>query len=106
MVVAGFAQNELGVTVEQSLLIVRGQTTAQDGGRYLHRGISARPFERRFELADYVTVAGARFENGLLAIDLVRELPEEMKPRRITIRTAEALPKAQLREIEGAKQVA
>lgn len=106
MAVAGFAENELNVTVEQNLLVVRGQKVAQDGGQYLHRGIAERPFERRFELADYVTVAGARFANGLLAIELVRELPEEMKPRRIAIRTADALPKAKLREIEGAKQVA
>ena len=106
MAVAGFAENELNVTVEQNLLVVRGQKVAQDGGQYLHRGIAERPFERRFELADFVTVAGARFDNGLLAIELVRELPEEMKPRRIAIRTADALPKAKLREIEGAKQVA
>lgn len=106
MAVAGFAEDELSVTVEQNLLIVRGQKTAQYGGQYLHRGIAARPFERRFELADYVTVAGARFDKGLLAIELVRELPEEMKPRRIEIRTVDALPKGKLREIEGAKQVA
>ena len=106
MAVAGFADNELSVTVEQNLLVVRGHKVAQDGGQYLHRSIAARPFERRFELADYVTVAGARFDNGLLAIELVRELPEDMKPRRVEISTIDALPKGKLRQIEGAKQVA
>ena len=74
--------------------------------QYLHRGIAARAFQRRFELADHVKVVGARLMNGLLTIELKRELPEEMKPRRIAIATSEALPKAGKKQIEAEKQAA
>ncbi|HVW56942.1 MAG TPA: Hsp20 family protein, partial [Rhizobiaceae bacterium] len=73
---------------------------------YLHRGIAGRPFERRFELADHVKVVDASLANGLLTIDLRRELPEEMKPRRIEIATAETPTKARPKRIETDKQAA
>jgi len=106
MAVAGFAEDELSVTLEPNLLVVQGEKPTEDSGRYLHRGIATRPFVRRFELAEYVTVAGARLENGLLKIELVRELPEAMKPRQIEIHTREALPKGRLQQIDGGKQAA
>jgi molecular chaperone IbpA len=85
MAVAGFAQDDLSITTEPNLLIVTGQNGAQAGGEYLHRGIANRSFTRRFELADHVKVAGASLVNGLLTIELRREIPEAMKPRRIAI---------------------
>lgn len=89
--VAGFAQDDLDVTFQSNLLTVTGkkQETANDG--YLHRGIAARPFEHRFELADHVRVNGADLLNGLLSIDLIREIPEALKPRRIDIQTSSGL---------------
>lgn len=91
MAVAGFSQAELTVTHEPNLLVVAGQKSDEDDRHYLHHGIAGRAFERRFGLADHVKVAGANLENGLLTIDLRRELPEEMKPRRIAIANATAL---------------
>lgn len=85
MAVAGFRQDEIDITVHQNLLIVRGRKADGDGRNYIHRGIGAREFERRFALGDYVQVRGASLEDGLLTVDLVREVPEEMKPRRIEI---------------------
>jgi molecular chaperone IbpA len=89
--VAGFAQADLDVTFQSNLLTVTGkkQETANDG--YLHRGIAGRPVEHRFELADHVRVNGADLQNGLLSIDLVREIPEALKPRRIDIQTNPAV---------------
>jgi molecular chaperone IbpA len=75
MAVAGFAQDELSLTYKPNMLVVSGSKTGKDDGDYLHRGIATRAFERRFELADYVEVEAARLENGLLIIDLKRELP-------------------------------
>ena len=92
MAVAGFEPDELNVTGQQNLLTVTGRKQDGDNIQYLHRGIATRAFERRFELADYVKVTGARLENGLLTIDLVREIPEAMKPRRIPV-NAPAQPK-------------
>jgi molecular chaperone IbpA len=83
--VAGFTPEEISITAEQNQLTVEGQKRAQPNGQYLYQGISARAFRRQFNLADYVKVKGASFENGLLEIDLVREVPEAMKPRRIEI---------------------
>ncbi len=85
--VAGFAQDDLDITFQSNLLTVSGkkQETANEG--YLHRGIAGRPFEHRFELADHVRVNGADLRNGLLSIDLVREVPEALKPRKIDIQT-------------------
>ncbi|MCA1749791.1 MAG: Hsp20 family protein [Parasphingopyxis sp.] len=88
MAVAGFAQDELDVTVHENVLIITGRVAerAEDETReFIHRGIGTRAFERRFELADTIKVTGAGFENGLLNIDLKREVPEEKKPRRIDI---------------------
>jgi molecular chaperone IbpA len=89
MAVAGFSESELTVTCEPNLLIVTGDKPEAEGD-YLHRGIPGTSFERRFELADHVKVAEARLDKGLLTIALLRELPEEMKPRRIDIRAGEA----------------
>jgi molecular chaperone IbpA len=86
---AGFRPEEVNLTVEQNVLTLEGRKTDKDGKSFLHRGISARGFRRQFTLADYVEVKGARFENGLLVIDLQREIPETMKPRRIAINGAD-----------------
>jgi len=85
MAVAGFGQDELNIVHEPNMLVVSGERTEEHNGDYLHRGIAGRPFERRFELADHVKVTGASLINGLLTIDLQREIPEEMKPRKIEI---------------------
>jgi len=96
LAVAGFGDNDLNIEFKQNTLIVSGAKQPTDEGRrFLHRGIAERSFERRFGLADHVRVAGAKLENGLLSIDLVRELPEILKPRRIEINTgAQPKPKA------------
>jgi molecular chaperone IbpA len=86
MAVAGFAPNELDITVHENTLSVTGKAQKEEeGNRYLHRGIARRAFERRFSLADHLKVSGASLDNGLLNIDLVREVPEAMKPRQIKI---------------------
>ncbi|MCF7983464.1 MAG: Hsp20 family protein [Thiohalocapsa sp.] len=90
MAVAGFTGEDLSLESAQNLLTVSGarKEEPQDAHRrFLHRGIATRSFERRFQLADYVKIVDARLENGLLHIDLVREVPESMKPRKITIRS-------------------
>lgn len=89
--VAGFSHADLTLTFQSNLLTVSGNKGETQGDGYLHRGIAGRPFEHRFELADHVRVSGAGLENGLLSIDLVREIPEAMKPRKIEIQTAAAL---------------
>ncbi|MEQ1715451.1 MAG: Hsp20 family protein [Hyphomicrobium sp.] len=86
MAVAGFTAGELKVEAKESTLTVSGVKTPEDKQRaFLHRGIAARNFERRFQLADYVEVTAATFENGMLNIDLKRNIPERMKPRQIAI---------------------
>ena len=95
MAVAGFGEADIEVTAKENSLVVTGkkdnapeaQVQTQAAERYLHRGIATRAFERRFDLADHIRVTGARLENGLLHIELVRELPEAMKPRSIAIET-------------------
>jgi len=88
MAVAGFRDADLNVTVEDDLLIISGRVARdEEEKKYLHRGIAGRAFERRFTLADHIRVAGATLANGLLSVDLVREIPEEMKPRAIKIET-------------------
>lgn len=106
MALAGFAENELTITHEPNLLTVVGEKNDEEGREFLYHGIAGRAFRRRFELADHVKVVGASLVNGLLTIDLERELPEEMKPRRIAINAGPALPKAGLRRIGVEKQVA
>lgn len=105
MAVAGFGQDELTVTHEPNLLVVAGQKAGEDNGQYLHRGLTGRSFQRRFELADHVKVAGANLTNGLLTIELKREIPEAMKPRRIEIGTAPG-SSGEPRQIEAAQQAA
>ena len=84
--VAGFRPEDIELVAQQNLLTVTGKRAEDDGkGEYLHRGIAARPFERRFQLADFVEAGEASFENGLLSIALKRVVPEAMKPRRIEI---------------------
>ena len=86
MAVAGFAESELKVDVKEQFLSVRGEKKAEDKDRqFLYRGIGTRTFERRFRLADHVEVKGAELKNGLLHVDLVREIPEAKKPRSIPI---------------------
>jgi molecular chaperone IbpA len=85
LALAGFTPEEIAITAEQNVLTVEGRKADKGEHQYLYQGISARPFRRVFNLADYVEVKGATFEGGLLKIDLVREVPEAMKPRRIAI---------------------
>lgn len=88
LAVAGFGEDEISIEVKEGTLTVSGskQETAENAGKeVLYRGIAARSFERRFQLADHVEVKGASLENGLLHVDLVREIPEAMKPRTIAI---------------------
>jgi molecular chaperone IbpA len=86
LALAGFTPEEVTITAEQNVLTVEGSKSQKTETEYLYQGISARPFRRTFNLADYVQVKGASFEDGLLKIDLVREVPEAMKPRRIAIK--------------------
>ena len=86
LAVAGFSEDELAIEAREGLLVVTGRKAeAEDKASVLHRGIATRAFERRFQLADHVRVLEAATENGLLHIDLVREVPEALKPRRIEI---------------------
>lgn len=107
--VAGFKPNELDITAQQNLLVVAGRKAAESEsrGNFLHMGIANRNFERRFELADFVRVSDASLEDGLLTIDLVREVPEAMKPKKIAIN---GTPKLQVVEAstkdEGDSQAA
>ncbi len=94
MAVAGFSEQDLNIEVKEHALSVRGEKQEEtDDTTYLHRGIAARSFERRFQLADHVEVTGAKLENGLLHIDLKREIPEAMKPRTIEITAKGESPK-------------
>lgn len=91
LAVAGFRPEEIEVVAQQNLLTVTGKRSEDESaGAYLHRGIAVRPFERRFQLADFVEAGNARFEHGLLAIELKRVVPEAMQPRRIPISGAPA----------------
>ena len=98
MAVAGFTEDEISLEAKQNTLSVTAEKKeeAESENEVLFRGIAARSFERRFQLADYVKVAGAALENGLLHIDLQREIPEEMKPRKIEIGKG-------VKQIEGKK---
>ena len=99
MAVAGFTEAELNVTQKENELLVsgKGHPDRSNGTEYLYRGIGARDFERRFQLADHVRVTGAQLQNGLLSIELQRELPEEKKPRAIPIE-AQAMPRTITRQ--------
>ena len=86
MAVAGFSRDEIDITVQENTLVISGKAQGEDeANRYLHRGIARRAFERRFSLADHIKVVGASLDNGMLHVDLVHELPEAMKPRKIEI---------------------
>ncbi len=101
LAVAGFGEEELTITHEPNMLVIEGGRTENDEVQYLHHGLALKPFARRFELADHVTIVGAKLENGLLIIDLKKEIPEEMKPRRIAI-NVETDKKAASKRIESA----
>jgi molecular chaperone IbpA len=86
MAVAGFANGDLDITIHDNVLIVKGQISRPEKDvEYLHRGIAQRAFEHRFQLADHIKVSGADLTNGLLDIHLKREVPEQMKPRKVSI---------------------
>ena len=94
MAVAGFSEEELAITSEHNKLLVKGEKAEEketEESRFLYRGIATRSFERRFNLADHVRVSGARLDNGLLHIELEREVPEAMKPRKIDIQSSSVL---------------
>jgi molecular chaperone IbpA len=91
LAVAGFRPDQISVTVQQNTLVIVGRQNQKADQDYVHRGIATRDFERRFSLADFVEVKDATFEDGLLQIDLVREVPEAMRPKRIEIRSGNAV---------------
>ena len=97
LAIAGFAPSDVTITAQQNLLIVSARQNATEQVQYLYQGISARAFERRFNLADHVEVDNAIFENGLLQINLVRRIPEAMRPRRIEIGPAGSEPRGDKR---------
>lgn len=105
LAVAGFGEEDLALEQKEGTLVVNGRKQQEQAGTtYLHRGLASRAFERRFELAEHVNVVGARLVNGLLEIDLVREVPEALKPRRIQI-AAGSVPggKGGVKLVEGEK---
>jgi molecular chaperone IbpA len=85
LAVAGFKANEIDITAQQNLLVIKGARAEAEGKDFVHVGIANRSFERRFELADFVRVENADLADGLLTIDLVREVPEAMKPKKILV---------------------
>jgi molecular chaperone IbpA len=104
MAVAGFSENDIEITAQENLLVVTGNLGEPREGvtTYLYRGIATRAFERRFSLADHVKVVGATLADGVLQVDLERELPEAMKPRRIAV---ESRPGSGPKVLEGKKVV-
>ncbi len=104
--VAGFRQGEIDITSHQNVLIIRGQKGEETGNNYVHRGIATRSFERRFALADHIQVTGADLHDGMLSIDLVREIPEAMKPRKIEIggSASTGQPQGQQQTIEASAE--
>jgi molecular chaperone IbpA len=104
MAVAGFSPAELDITVQENTLLVTGKAQKEDenGGGYLHRGIARRTFERRFSLADHMKVTGASLDNGLLYVEVVREVPEAAKPRTIKIATTLETVQPQVTEQKAA----
>jgi len=88
LAVAGFDQSEIDIKVEKGVLSVHGKKSSEETSTYLHHGIANRAFDRKFNLADYVEVIGADLSNGLLTINLVKEIPEAMKPKTIQINQA------------------
>jgi molecular chaperone IbpA len=86
LALAGFDPDDIAITAEQNVLTIEGRKSDKGNHQYLYQGISARPFRRVFNLADHVQVTSAAFQNGLLKVELVREIPEAMRPRRISIK--------------------
>lgn len=103
LAVAGFSREEIEITAQQNLLLVTGRKDDKANANYLHIGIANRSFERRFELADFVFVEDARLQDGLLVIDLVREVPEAMKPKTIAIKTGAPLAAVENKTDDQAK---
>ncbi len=105
LAVAGFARDDIEITAQQNLLLVKGKKDETTGSTsaFLHLGIANRGFERRFELADFVRVDDARLNDGLLTIDLVREVPEAMKPKTIAIKTGAPLAAIPVNETDEAR---
>ena len=97
LALAGFSPDEIALTAEQNVLTVEGRKAEKAQRELLYQGISSRPFKRQFNLADYVQVKGAAFDNGMLQIELVREIPEAMKPRRIAI---SGMPASKVQQID------
>jgi molecular chaperone IbpA len=98
MAVAGFSESDLSITQQANSLLVAGRKQGEESAHYLHQGLATRAFDRRFDLADFIKVTGASLANGLLAIDLVREVPEAMKPRSVNI---ENRPPSGLKQVGG-----
>ena len=98
LAVAGFQPEEISVTAEQNVVTIEGQKPEKVEREFLYRGISTRTFKRQYSLADHVQVKGATFDSGLLRIELVREIPEAMKPRRIAI---SGMPAGNVQQIEA-----
>ena len=94
LAVSGFGKDDIEISREQNRLTVRGKAAERKDAEYLYRGIAGRSFERRFDLADFIEVQGATLENGLLTIELKRELPEKLKPRKIEITRGGSKPAA------------
>ena len=104
LAVAGFTRDEIDITAQQNVLLVSGrksEETDEKSGDFIYRGIANRSFERRFALADHIQVKGADLKDGLLSIELVREIPEAMKPRKIDIGGAEKLASSQTVDAEA-----
>jgi molecular chaperone IbpA len=105
LALAGFTPDEITITAEQNTVTVEGRKKEEGDRQYLYQGIRAQPFRRVFNLADFVQVTGASFEGGILMVELVREVPEAMKPRRIAIQSVAAGNDNQ-KKISGSKQAA
>lgn len=104
LAVAGFARDEIEITAQQNLLLVAGRKDEKKPeGDFLHIGIANRSFERRFELADFVLVQDARLNDGLLVVDLVREVPEAMKPKTVAIKTGAPLAAVENTTVDSAQ---
>ena len=107
LAITGFKPEQIEVMTHQNVLTVTGRVDEkQADGEYLYRGIAARPFERRFHLADYVEVTNASFEEGLLQIELARHVPEAMKPKRIEVKIGPAMTKDGRKTIEHSQKAA
>lgn len=106
LALAGFSDNDLEITSEQNTLTVKGKKASEVEGKFIHRGIANRSFERRFQLADHVNVKAANMVNGLLHIELEREIPEAMKPRTIAIGTEQKTIEQKPEVVKNKKDVA